>query len=64
MKNKTKFLFVTLSVLFAALSVLTINLYLSQRDMKKSLADAELRQTSMNESQAPMLRASFKLVKV
>lgn len=59
MKNKTKFLFVTLSVLFAALSVLTINLYLSQRDMKKSLADAELRQTSMNESQAPMLRASF-----
>lgn len=59
MKNKTKFLFVTLSVLFAALSVLTINLYLSQRDMKKLLADAELRQTSMNESQAPMLRASF-----
>lgn len=59
MKNKTKFLFVTLSVLFAALSVLTINLYLSQRDMKKSLADAELRQTTMNESQAPMLRASF-----
>ena len=59
MKNKTKFLFVTLSVLFAALSALTINLYLSQQDMKKSLADAELRQASMNESQAPMLRASF-----
>lgn len=59
MKNKTKFLFVTFSVLFAALSVLTINLYLSQQDMKKSLADAELRQTSMNESQTPMLRASF-----
>lgn len=59
MKNKTKFLFVTLSVLFAALSVLTINLYLSQQDMKKSLADAESRQTSMNGNQAPMLRASF-----
>lgn len=59
MKNKTKFLFVTFSVLFAALSVLTINLYLSQQDMKKSLADAELRQTSMNESQTPMLRTSF-----
>lgn len=59
MKNKTKFLFVTLSVLFAALSVLTINLYLSQQDMKKSLADAELQQTSMNGNQAPMLRASF-----
>lgn len=59
MKNKTKFLFVTFSVLFAALSVLTINLYLSQQDMKKSLADAELRQTSMNEPQIPMLRTSF-----
>lgn len=59
MKNKTKFLFVTLSVLFAALSVFTINLYLSQQDMKKSLADAELRQTSMNENQAPILRATF-----
>lgn len=59
MKNKTKFLFVTLSVLFVALSVFTINLYLSQQDMKKSLADAELRQTSMNGNQAPMLRASF-----
>ena len=59
MKNKTKFLFVTFSVLFAALSVLTINLYLSQQDMKKSLADAELRQTTMNEPQIPMLRTSF-----
>lgn len=59
MKNKTKFLFVTLSVLFVALSVFTINLYLSQQDMKKSLADAELRQTSMNGNQAPILRASF-----
>lgn len=59
MKNKTKFLFVTFSVLFAALSVLTINLYLSQQDMKKSLADAELRQTTMNEPQIPMLRTSL-----
>ena len=59
MKNKTKFLFVSFSVLLAALSVLTINLYLSQRDMKKSLADAEMRQTSMNENQTPILKASF-----
>lgn len=59
MKNKTKFLFVSFSVLLAALSVLTINLCLSQRDMKKSLADAAIRQTSMNENQTPILRASF-----
>ena len=59
MKNKTKFLFASFSVLLAALSVLTINLYLSQRDMKKSLADAEMRQTSMNENQTPILKASF-----
>ena len=59
MKSKTKFLFVTLSVLLAALSFFTINLYLSQQDMKKSLADAELRQTSMNDNMAPVLRASF-----
>ena len=59
MKNKTKFLFASFSVLLAALSVLTINLYLSQRDMKKSLADAAIRQTSMNENQTPILRASF-----
>ena len=59
MKNKTKFLFVSFGLLLAALSVLTINLYLSQRDMKKSLADAEMRQTSMNENQTPILKASF-----
>lgn len=59
MKNKTKFLFVSFGLLLAALSVLTIKLYLSQRDMKKSLADAAIRQTSMNENQTPILKASF-----
>ena len=59
MKNKTKFLFVSFGLLLAVLSVLTINLYLSQRDMKKSLADAEMRQTSTNENQTPILKASF-----
>ena len=59
MKNKTKFLFVSFGVLFAALSAVTINLYMSQRDMKKSLAEAEMRQTSMNENQTPIFRASF-----
>lgn len=59
MKNKTKFLFVSFGVLFAALGVLTINLYMSQQNMKKSLADAELLQASMNENQTPIFRASF-----
>ena len=59
MKNRTKFLFVTFSLLFAALSVLTINLYLSQRDMKKSLSDAEIRQTSGTHNSASVVKASF-----
>lgn len=59
MKNRTKFLFVTFSLLFAALSVLTINLYLSQREMKKSLSDAEMRQTSGAHNSASVVKASF-----
>lgn len=59
MKRKTNFLFVTFSVLFAALSVLTINLYLSQREMKKSLSDAEMRQTSGTHNSASVVKASF-----
>ncbi|MBO5810889.1 MAG: trypsin-like peptidase domain-containing protein [Bacteroidales bacterium] len=59
MKNRTKFLFVTFSLLFAALSVLTINLYLSQREMKKSLSDAEMRQTSGTHNSASVVKASF-----
>lgn len=59
MKRKTNFLFVTFSVLFAALSVLTINLYLSQREMKKSMSDAEMQQTSDTNNSASVVRASF-----
>ena len=59
MKNRTKFLFVTFSLLFAALSVLTINLYLSQREMKKSLSDAEMRQISGTHNSASVVKASF-----
>ncbi|MBO5849495.1 MAG: trypsin-like peptidase domain-containing protein [Bacteroidales bacterium] len=59
MKNRTKFLFVTFSLLFAALSVLTINLYLSQREMKKSLSDAKMRQISGTHNSASVVKASF-----
>ncbi|MBR4156893.1 MAG: trypsin-like peptidase domain-containing protein [Bacteroidales bacterium] len=59
MKNKTKFSIVTLSVLFAAFGLMTIKLYFSQQEIEKSLADAELRQTSTNEEPTPILRTSF-----
>ncbi len=59
MKNRTKLLFVTFSLLFAALSVLTINLYLSQREMKKSLSDAKMRQISGTHNSASVVKASF-----
>ncbi len=59
MKSKTKVLFLTLTAVMVALSVLTINLYLSQRDMKKSLAEAELRSCSTNDSQASIIRAAY-----
>lgn len=58
MKSKTKFLFVTLSILLVALSVLTINLYVSQRDMKESLTYAKDNVISL-ENKIPIHRTSF-----
>ena len=59
MKSKTKVLFVTLSAVLVTLSVLTINLYLSQREMKKSMAEAELRACSMTDNQSSVIRAAY-----
>ena len=59
MKSKTKFLFVTLIALFTALSVFTIKLYHSQREMEKSLANVELQQSPTDENSTPILRAAF-----
>ena len=42
MKSKTKVLFLTLSVVLLVLSVFTIKLYLSQNEMKKSLAESSI----------------------
>lgn len=39
MKSKTKVLFVTLSLLVAAMSVFTVKLFLSQREMEKTLTE-------------------------
>lgn len=39
MKSKTKVLFVTLSLLVVAMSVLTVKLFLSQREMEKTLTE-------------------------
>ena len=42
MKSKTKVLFLTLSAVLLVLSVFTIKLYLSQNEMKKSLAESSI----------------------
>lgn len=59
MKSKTKVLFLTLGILIAALSVFTIKLYDSQRDMKQSLAEAEMRAASAHDNSASMVRAAY-----
>lgn len=66
MKSKTKVLFLALAVSLMALSVFTVRLYLSQNEMKKSLAQS----CSLTESQKPnydiaangnsFIRASYK----
>ena len=48
MKSRTKVLFATLSVMFVALCVFTINLYVSQKDMKRSLAESESQKSTDN----------------
>ena len=59
MKSKTKVLFLTLSVLVVALSIFTINMYFSQREMKKSLAEAEIISTSNTDNSVSMIRAAY-----
>ena len=54
-----KVLFATLSVMFVALSFFTINLYLSQRDIKLSLQETEARAESVNNAPIPIVRTSY-----
>ena len=59
MKNKTKALFLTLSVALIALSILTINLYSSQKEIRQSLSSAEMRLSTDNKSSGQVrLRAA------
>ena len=58
MMSKTKVLFVTLSAILVALCVLTVNLYMSQREMKQSLAKAEMR-TCSNDNSIPAVKANY-----
>lgn len=58
MKSKTKVLFVTLGVLFVALSVFTINLYLSQQEMKQKLYSDEV-VSCRTENSVPALKTSY-----
>ncbi len=59
MNNKTKALFLTLSAALIALGVLTINLYLSQKDVKESLVNTEMRLSSGNETPVPTVRTNY-----
>lgn len=59
MKSKTKVLFLTLSVLLVALSVFTINMYYSQREMKQKLAETEIIATSNADNSVSMIRAAY-----
>ena len=58
MKSKTKVLFVTLSAIVIALCILIVNLYISQHDMKQSLANAEIRAGSSDNS-IPAVKANY-----
>ena len=59
MNNKTKALFLTLCAALIALSILTINLYSSQKEIKQSIANAEMRLSSDNESTVPSVKANY-----
>lgn len=59
MKNKTKALFLTLCAALIALSILTINLYSSQKEIKQSIANAEMRLSTDNESTVPSVKANY-----
>ena len=59
MKSKTKVLFVTLSAILIALCVLTINLYMSQNEMKQALANADMRAYSIDETTTPTVKANY-----
>lgn len=59
MKNKTKALFLTLCAALIALSILTINLYSSQKEIKQSIANAEIRLSTDNESTVPSVKANY-----
>ena len=59
MKSKTKVLFVTLSAIVIALCVLTVNLYVSQRQLKQTMANAEIQTNSIEENNIPAVKASF-----
>lgn len=59
MKNKTKALFLTLCAALIALSILTINLYSSQKEIKQSIANAEMRLNSDNESTVPSMKTNY-----
>lgn len=59
MKSKTKVLFVTLSAILIALSVLTFNLYMSQQEMRQTIANADMRACSVDKTMTPTVKANY-----
>ncbi len=59
MKNKTKVLFVTLSAIVIALCVMIVNLYVSQRELKQTMANVERPTNLIDEKNVPAMKASF-----
>ena len=58
MKGKTKVLFVALGAMLVVLSILTVNLYVSQREMRLSLADAEF-MNRVDDDPMPIVKANY-----
>ena len=59
MKSKTKVLFVTLSVVLLILSFFTVKLYMSQQEMRHSLAKAKTMDCSTSDIQQSTIRAAY-----
>lgn len=58
MKGKTKVLFVALGAMLVVLSILTVNLYVSQRELRLSLADAEF-MNRVDGDPMPIVKANY-----
>lgn len=59
MKSKTKMLFVCFGAVLMALGILTVNLYLSQQEMKRTLANAESHAQMKSDNYVPAVKTNY-----